>query len=172
MTKPGSLLLAAEGESKPSFDVSLSPRWWGGVSLLRTFTGAFFAPFSDSPGLTSKVELAVHELLENAIKYACSLDSPVRCRGKIAGDRIMLQVENRALEANIKTLRDEFRLVLAGDPLEVYLRMMERSLFNGDKSQLGLARVRYEADAALQLRVVKNRVTIQATFEWPARQGG
>jgi len=51
---------------------------------------------------------------------------------------------------------------MTGDPLEAYITQMRESATRDDgKSQLGLARIRYEIGAAIDLKVTPdNHVTI------------
>jgi hypothetical protein len=56
--------------------------------------------------------------------------------------------------------------VLEGDPLEVYIQKMQRSVTQ-DHSQLGLARIRFETGAELSLEVEDESVTIEAKFLVP-----
>jgi hypothetical protein len=153
------------------FDVALSPRWWSGVGAIRQFVGAFLAPIVRERALADRVALSAHELLENALKYCTSPDGRVHCKATMQPGRITLCVRNRASTARIERLRSEFDLVTAGDPLETYLAMMQRSLEDDQASQLGLARIRYEAGAELSLEIERDWVSVAASFATPEMIG-
>jgi hypothetical protein len=85
--------------------------------------------------------------------------------------RLTLCVRNRASSARIQRLVGEFALVQAGDPLETYIAMMQRSLEDDHASQLGLARIRYEAEAELTLAIEGDWVSVAANFAIPEMIG-
>ena len=117
--------------------------------------------------IADKIAMTAQELLENAVKYCASSDDNVALEFKIAeGEKVTLEVRNRAERSSIETLKQQFAEVSAGDPLMAYLQKMQRIAMNPDAegSQLGLARIRYETGCELQMRVDDDVVTMCVEF--------
>lgn len=150
--------------------ITFSPRWWSFISSTRIFVESFCGHSFGHPHFSGKVAIAAHELLENAVKYSLHPDSPVTCAVSVEDGSVRLRVENVADAAHVQVLRDEIESLMRGDPMDVYVERMHRSL-SSDKSQLGLARVRCETGADLRLVVSGNKVTIDALFSAPDHRG-
>jgi hypothetical protein len=147
-------------------EIAFSPRWWTFISSTRIFVESFCGHSVGKGGLSDRVALATHELLENAAKYARSQDTVVRCAVGLSNDAVRVRVQNQADPRHLAVLRAEMATVLEGDPLEVYIQKMQRSVTQ-DHSQLGLARIRFETGAELSLEVEDESVTIEAKFLVP-----
>jgi len=78
---------------------------------------------------------------------------------------ISISVSNKASKEAIDGLRAIWDTVMAGDPLEAYLKMMrEAATRNDGKSQLGLVRIRYETGGAMRLKAEGDVVTIDLEY--------
>jgi len=114
--------------------------------------------------------MTAHELLENAVKYSISQDTPVTCALLMGDGTVGLRVSNWAEPAHKDVLKAQFAEVMDGDPLEVYLAKMQASL-GSDHSQLGLARIRYEGEARMALIMDEATVTVEAIFDIGSAEG-
>lgn len=152
-----------------SFDVAFSSQWWSFVSSTRVFVSSFCGHSVGDAEFSDKVGMTTHELLENAVKYSVSHGLPILCQVGIDDGQMWVRVKNEAHPDHIQNLFETYREVTAGDPLDVYIERMQRSVTT-DKSELGLARIRYEGEAQLRLTVEGDLVTMEATFTLPERQ--
>lgn len=135
------------------------------VTDVRTFVEQLYLRVLDDRDLSGRLAIATHELLENAVKY--SLDGATSLRIEVAlipGTRaIAVRTRNRAEPRHVTALRmylDELRA--SDDPTAYYLNRMRRAVRDAEISQLGLARVRCEAEMHLSCTVEGDTVTIQA----------
>jgi hypothetical protein len=144
--------------------IMLSPRWWNLIASTRIFVQSFCSCSFGDEGLSDRVAMTAHELLENAVKYSSSPDAPVTCDLVLGDNTVGVRVTNHADMAHKAVLETEFALIMDGDPLTVYLAKMQASL-GSEHSQLGLARIRYEGEAHLALHCDKGVVTVEAMFD-------
>jgi hypothetical protein len=151
-------------------EIAFSPRWWSFISSTRIFVESFCGHSIGEGTFSDRVALATHELLENAVKYSLSPDSAVRCVVALTDEKVRVQVQNTADPDHIPVLEAEMATTQDGDPLEVYIQKMQRSVTQ-DQSQLGLARIRYESGAKLSLHIEGQLVTIEALFIVPEVKG-
>jgi hypothetical protein len=151
-------------------EIAFSPRWWSFISSTRIFVESFCGHSIGEGAFSDRVALATYELLENAVKYSVSPDSAVRCAVSVVNERVRVQVHNTADLAHIPILEAEMATVQEGDPLDVYIQKMQRSVTQ-EQSQLGLARIRYESGAGLSMHVEGRLVTIEAQFVIPGVKG-
>ncbi|HEY9857679.1 MAG TPA: hypothetical protein V6D05_18175 [Stenomitos sp.] len=146
--------------------ITFSPQWWHLISSTRIFMASFCGQSFGDSDLSDRIAMCAHELLENAVKYSVTQDSPVNCTMHIQHDRVLVTVENHADPSHLDVLREEFDVVCQGDPMEMYINKMSASL-ESDKSQLGLARIRAEGEAELKLSTENGIVSVQAIFHLP-----
>lgn len=157
-----SLSLQALPRRPLAVTVAMSPRWWGGIGAIRRFLVQFLRPVMPSSALTDKVAIIVHELLENAVKYSDDEDAEITVHVRLEATHVHVVVRNPARGAHRETLRCEVERVMTGDPFETYMTVMTRSLKDTCCSQIGLARIRYEASAELGLEVHHGHVSVGA----------
>lgn len=123
---------------------------------------------SDRDGV-DRVALAVHELLENAVKYAQGGDTGLWVEVFEEGGRLIVSVttRNQANGRNAAVLREMLEELNQGkDPIEAYQDAMRRSLRDNDSSRLGLARLRAEAGMTLAVEEGPNgTLALVATTE-------
>ena len=151
---------------KPGFiEIHFSPRWKF-ISPARVFIQNFAAIAVSDQTKADALALAASELLENAVKYGASED--IRCVVRAHSDSGVLQatVSNLATEESVRELREIFQKIQTGDPLEAFISQMREAATRSDgKSQLGLARIRYEAGAEMSLDVTpEGLVTVTITL--------
>lgn len=151
--------------------ITFSPRWWNMISSTRIFMASFCGHSFGDEDLSDKIAMSAHELLENAVKYSVSPDAPVNCTMRVQEDRVVVSVQNEADPAHFDVLQAEFAVIIQGDPMEMYIAKMQDSLMS-DKSQLGLARIRAEGEAELNLITNHNSVIIEASFKLPESAKG
>ena len=135
------------------------------VSIVRRFVSDFYKRILGDLDSVSRLALATHELLENAVKY--SLDGATKLsitvdRGD-AGTSVTIRIQNRADEPNIRKLGAVFEgMRRVPDSFEYYQSVMEAVSREPEGSGLGLARVCAEAEMKMGLEVEGDAVTIVA----------
>lgn len=156
--------------SDPGMEITFMPRWWTLIASTRIFVASFCGHAVGKGPFGDMIALAAHELMENAAKYSLTPDSAVRCTVRLSDEQVRVTVQNMAGPRHIPVLRAEMANVLVGDPLDVYIQKMQRSVTQ-EGSQLGLARIRFETGGALALTIDEELVTVEATFLVPALKG-
>jgi hypothetical protein len=147
-----------------SFELRFSPRLES-VSAVRRFVSDFYAPVLADDDLTSRMALATHELLENAVKYAASGEAEIQIavESESRPPTVVIRTTNRATPDNLRTAMDAFaEMNRTDDPFVYYQQVMRRSAKRKEGSGLGLARVRAEAEMSLSCDVSDERLTITA----------
>jgi anti-sigma regulatory factor (Ser/Thr protein kinase) len=134
------------------------------VSLVRRFVEAFYAQILADADLASRVALATHELLENAVKYACDGETRIRMeiRTPAAHPQIQIVTRNRALTEHARAVAvrlDEMNTL--GDPFGYYQALMKRT--SKLRGGLGLARIAAEAEMQITCAVDGDHVEVRAT---------
>lgn len=97
-------------------------------------------------------------------------NSPISCAFYIGESKIFAKVTNVVDEDHIATLREEFKSVNHGNPMEIYIAKMQRAL-TSDKSQLGLACIRYEGQADLLLDIDSGSSPSRPALIFETRKG-
>jgi hypothetical protein len=107
----------------------------------------------------SRVAMATHELLENAVKF--STDGAASLRIDVGGSQVTITTRNRARSTDLDELRQlASELSTAVDPMLFYLEQMRRS---PDRvGGLGLGRVAAEGEMRLELVLDGDIVQIKA----------
>ena len=128
----------------------------------------FVADLTDSvvhdPELASRMALATHELLENAVKYSSDPKRLVTLQlWAEAARSVHVTVLNASNEALVAPLRELVReLNAAPDPIANYQLMIARSLQQDSGSGLGLARIRAEAEMELSCEFRGDLLSVSA----------
>ena len=143
------------------------------VSVIRRFVEEVYEQVFDDLDTVSRITLAAHELLENAVKY--STDGPARIRVSLArgeeSDRVAISVSNRADQGNLAALKALFNEMQVSDPLVHYQTLLRRNYRRKDGSGLGLARVQAEGEMVLTLEIAgDDQVCLCATADFEGRR--
>lgn len=120
------------------------------TSIRRTVCDMTQAVVQDAD-LASRLALATHELLENALKYAVDEHQPVTLKLWVdAGGQAQVEVENASTLALFQNLQAYIhKLQSEADPVESYHRLLAASMHQTTGSGLGLARILAESEMTL-----------------------
>ncbi len=130
-----------------SFGLQIQPRSRM-VSIVRRFVEESFEKLVGDPEAVFRVSLAVHELLENAAKYAVGDKTGLTVHFESNGSAAKIKLTNQTTPEHIARLRaciDEIQA--STDPFVLYQSLMRRTFGVQDESGLGLARIRAEGEA-------------------------
>jgi hypothetical protein len=149
------------------FELSFSPSAEL-IGPVRRFITDFYQRVLENEDLTSRMAVAAHELLENAVKYSCDEHSKISIAVTLNenGARdVIIRTWNKTTEANIKHIRrimDD--MVGASDAMDYYRRLMLDAVQNEDanSSGLGLGRIVAEGEMKLKCDVKEDWVCIEA----------
>ena len=147
--------------NEPFFHLSFRPNLRL-VSAVREFTAGFYQRILADPDLSSRIALATHELLENAVSY--SVDDETTVRVELEADQLVIKTWNRGSYESVATVRaliDEINEI--EDPDRFYQHLMAQTALRPEGSGLGLARIRAEAEMQLSYEIDRDVVCIRAT---------
>jgi len=142
-------------------EIRFGPRWKY-ISPARVFIQNFIAIALSDQTKADAIAMATSELLENAVKYGASEDTHCIVQAFPETGVIQASVTNHATEQGAREVQALYDKIMSGDPLEAYIVQMREAATRTDgKSQLGLARIRYETAADVKLDVTPDhKVTI------------
>ncbi len=164
------------GDEQFSFSLDLPVRnEWRNVELLRTSVeNCFQAVFADLDGKTA-ISMVTGELLENALKYGDwdSAEAARAFRLRVTGDRAhaVVTVQNpvKAGDAGLREVLDTVAWIRSfKSPGDAYrARLLEIAQAEGDSSpsRLGLVRVAYEGNCAVEASVDGGTLTVTARMQ-------
>ena len=119
--------------------------------------------------LAERVGLATHELLENAIRFGRVADGLELHLGTNKDEnRVWLTVVNHAVPTRVRILREwveKLRREAEDEDLDLRGMVMRMQNEAGLPAHLGLSRLRYEADLAIELEEAGSRVAVTAIGE-------
>jgi two-component sensor histidine kinase len=134
------------------------------VSIVRRFVEESFEKLVGDPDAVFRVSLAVHELLENASKYAIGDKTGLSVHFDSDGPTASIRLTNQTTPQHIARLRSCIDEIQAStEPFELYQTLMRRSFGIQEESGLGLVRIRAEGELNLSLEIDGNMVTIVAS---------
>jgi len=140
-------------QSDGYIEIRFGPRWKY-ISPARVFIQNFIAIALSDQTKADSLAMATSELLENAVKYGASEDTQCVVRASPATGIIEASVTNHTTAEGAAELQVLYHKIMTGDPLEAYIAQMREAAIRTDgKSQLGLARIRYETGADMKLEV-------------------
>lgn len=114
------------------------------------------------PSIRERIVLATNELLSNATAYGAH-SAPIVFELSVSNREVIVSVSNAVTTSRLQMLQTRFQAVNQ-DPQKTYLEQMERSMSGRAlRAQLGLARLRFEAELTLGLEVAGNVVTVSAS---------
>ena len=140
---------------------------WAFIRRIRAFVGEFIDASVKTDTLHRRISMVANELLENAVKY--SIDPEVHLELHLTepykdDNWVKLEVINKGKESHIKRLKSTIEEIKQGNPVEAYLKRMKavfEQKISEEESQLGLARIRCEGRADIDLKVLEeNKVSI------------
>ncbi|NOY09343.1 MAG: hypothetical protein GXP33_10945 [Spirochaetes bacterium] len=147
-------------------ELVFGPRWKY-ISCVRSFVQNFLAISLTDLSKVDKIAMAASELLENAVKY--SREERIKINIMVSKElkRVDVYVENKTSAESIEILKKEYEKIMEGTALEAYIKKMrEAGLRNDGKSQLGIARIRYETGGRLMLETEDNTVKIKLCVDF------
>jgi two-component sensor histidine kinase len=136
------------------------------VSVVRRFVTELYERLLGDPDATSRMALATHELLENAVKYSRDGETTIRIEVMPQGDqhRIIIQLRNRAELAHIHAIREVVDGVArADDAMGFYTALIARKAKERRGSGLGLARICAEGEMQVSYDAQGDVVVIEAS---------
>jgi hypothetical protein len=124
------------------------------VSVVRRFVGAFYERVLTDADLASRVALAAHELLENAVKYSVDGETYIRMDVRGPGE-VVIRTRNRSVADNFKVLQHRLAaLTDSADPDAFYQALIRESAVTpGQRGGLGIGRIASEAGMELACTV-------------------
>jgi two-component sensor histidine kinase len=140
------------------------------VSIVRRFVEESFEKLVGDPDAVFRVSLAVHELLENAAKYAVGDKTGLTVHFESNGSAAKIKLTNQTTPEHIARLQASIDEIQSSkEPFALYQTLMRRTFGVPDESGLGLARIRAEGELNLSLEIDGTMVTITASCT-PARE--
>jgi hypothetical protein len=137
------------------------------VSVVRRFVSDFYDRTLADPDATSRVALATHELLENAVKY--SRDGRAKVRIQVSGHgekvRVRIRTKNRANPEDAEHIQRTIDEMASMDADVYYLNLMRKNAHRKGGSGLGLARIHAEAEMVMSVACRNGTITVSAETE-------
>lgn len=168
------MIAAGEGTAA-SFELSLSHDL-SLVATVRRFVGELSKRILVDPDVASRVAVAAHELIDNAVRHASDDESRVKVtlRRTEAGGEVEIVTMNRASEergAQVERLLEEMQQKI--DRGAIYQTLLRRAARRTEGSGLGLGRVHAESELDLTGRFEEGVVHVRAEgrFEMNAPTG-
>jgi two-component sensor histidine kinase len=134
------------------------------IGIVRRFVGDFYERVTRDDDAASRLALATHELLENAVKYSSDGAANLSVKVDPATGSVDVKMSNRATASQISLLRARFdEISAAPDADRHYAALLRRSaVVESGSGGLGLARIWAESDMTMQLVVDGDVVEIHA----------
>ncbi len=149
--------------SSEYIEMKFGPRWHH-ISTIRSFIHNFLNTITGDPRKADRISMSISELMENAVKYSYNDETYLKISIENDGEIVSVTVKNKSTPAQAEELIRFLAFLETMSPLEGYMEMMKRSADSG-KSQIGLARIRYEAGAKLYIQYdEESRITVRARF--------
>jgi anti-sigma regulatory factor (Ser/Thr protein kinase) len=135
-------------ETSFAISVCATPRV---VGVVREFIATLSERVLGDRDVASQAEIAIHELLDNATRYATDGEASVRVElRERSGPFVTIRTRNRVTEDHARRVAARIdQLRTSGDPMRFYVGLMGR---NKERSGgLGLGRVAAESEMTLEM---------------------
>lgn len=134
------------------------------LTAVRRFVADLAQSVVRDADLASRLAMAAHELLENAIKYAQNRERLVTLQLCAESDRkVHVTVRNVSSEELVAPLRERLQaLADAKDPVAHYYQLISSSMQSDTGSGLGLARIRAEGNMELSCELSGDILAVRA----------
>jgi anti-sigma regulatory factor (Ser/Thr protein kinase) len=142
------------------------------VPIVRRFVSDFYGEVFADPEIISRLALATHELMENAVRHNSGDEARlmVELRDLPGAKHISVRIGNPSFPENIaKVGRLLEAMDRAPDLFQFYLELMGQTAREPEGSGLGLTRIRAEGEMQLSHTVQGQWVEITASTTCPAR---
>lgn len=153
-------------------ELSFSPNV-GLVATVRRFVGEFYQRILGDAEVTSRLVVATHELLENAVRYSLDGQSTIRINVERVSSNINVTVETKnrsAVDRREALLELLAEMKASPDRAAFYQTLMLRSSKRTDGSGLGLGRIHAEAEMNLECEVADDIVRLKADASFPVKE--
>lgn len=142
-----------EDKYKSFIKVNFGPNW-DNIAVTRRYIDEMV--HNETRSLNAKLlSAAASELMENACKYSCYGGGYIAVYVFANAENLKIQVQNIASTDAILLLKERMAEISRGDPEDTYRKMMLQTFTQkSDKSRLGLAKIRYECKAEIQLKIL------------------
>jgi len=135
-----------------NLNFSFGPRWEC-ISTIRNFINDILSIGVTSKGKAEDITTANSELMENLIKYSAVGVALISIHKDSDMGKITLNISNIATQENIDMFKTIYEEVIDGPSKEAYKKRMIKSITNPGKSQLGLARIRFECGGNITYQI-------------------
>ena len=135
------------------------------VSKVREFAAEVYDEMLHDAEIVSRLEIASHELLENAVKHAGDRPTRMRieCRSEAQGPHLVIQTWNEVTEHDYEELTGLIQTMNASsNPDAYYQTLMQRAAYRTSGSGLGLGRIWAEARMAIRCSREGSQVCVTA----------
>jgi anti-sigma regulatory factor (Ser/Thr protein kinase) len=144
------------------------------ISTVRKFVGEFYERVLGDADVTSRLVVATHELLENAVRYSADGQSSIRIGVKREDDQILVSIDTRNKtkpenREELVKLLDEMKA--SPDRLSFYQSLMRRSAKRTEGSGLGLGRIHAESEMDLSCQLIEDVVSLRAEARFQSKAG-
>jgi hypothetical protein len=141
------------------------------LAPVRRFVSDIVERLIKRPEVASRIEVAVHELAENSMKYSSSKGARINIEVHDAPGqmRVLVRTTNYASPAYLEKVKELVgEMNAATDPVSYYLKALDRSATRATGSGLGLARVFAESGMRISYECAPDEeLTVTAEFRVP-----
>jgi hypothetical protein len=140
------------------------------VSTVRRFVGEFYGKVLKDDSVASRLVVATHELLENAVRYSSDGQSAIRIGVRPDGSNVQVTIDTRNKtnpdhRSELMTLLSEMSGAASRDSF--YQVLLRRTVKRKEGSGLGLGRIHAEAELDLSCRLDGEIVHLRAEGRFP-----